>query len=197
MKKRISVWLLILPIVMLACGSDDPEYYPKPRGFMRLEFPERVYHTYEGDCGYSFDIPEYFKVENKEGSCNKDIVINRFNASIYLTYIPVDTNLLMNIEYSQKLVYDHSIKADEIMEARVINDENKAYGMKYNIVGNAASPYQFYVTDSSTHFLRGALYFNAAPNYDSLKPSLEYVLEDVDKMIETVKWNSEIQPLNE
>ena len=184
--------MYIMCLLFIAgCGSDDPEYYPKPRGFMKLDFPDRVYEMYNGDCSYSFEIPEYFSVVDKPGGCNKDVIIDRFNAQLFLTYIPIDTNLDMSIEYSRKLVYDHSIKADEIQEAVVRQAENKVHGMKYNIVGNAASPYQFYLTDSTEHFLRGALYFNVAPNYDSLKPSLEYVLEDVDHLIETVQWTGQ------
>ena len=183
--------LIVLSLVGLlsfSCGGEESEYYPKPRAFMRLDFPEREYTNFESDCNFGFEIPSYFDVQDKDGSCNKDVMIDRFNASLFLTYIPIDTNLFMNVEYSRKLVYDHSVKADEILESRVDNAESKAYGMKYKIVGDAASPYQFYVTDSVNHFLRGALYFNVKPNYDSLKPTLEYVLQDIDHLIETVEW---------
>ena len=162
---------------------------------MRLDFPDRTYDTYESDCAYSFEMPEYFEVVDKE-KCNKDIVISRFNAQLFLTYIPVDTNLNQNIQYSQKLVYDHSIKADEIQEALVHDPQQRRFGMKYNIVGNAASPYQFYLTDSTNHFIRGALYFNVPPNYDSLKPSLDYVVEDIDHLIESVRWGNDSTNLN-
>lgn len=175
-------------MLMISCGSDEVEFYPKPMGYLRLDFPERNFSTYESDCSYSFEVPDYFTLVSKDSSCNRDINIDRFNAQLFLTYIPVDTNLNMNIEYSRKLVYDHSIKADEILEATVRQNENRVFGTKYNIIGDAASPYQFYVTDSIQHFLRGALYFNVKPNYDSIKPSLDYILEDVDHMIETVKW---------
>ena len=191
-RMKISVLIILMAVLMISCGGgDEPEFYPKPRGYMRLEFPERSYDRYHSDCDFSFEIPEYFEVMDKEDGCNKDVIINRFNAQLFLTYIPIDTNLMMNIEYSRKMVYEHSIKADEIQEAVVWNDQNKAYGMKYNIVGNAASPYQFYVTDSTNHFIRGALYFNVSPNYDSLKPSLDYVVEDIDRLIETVSWQSD------
>lgn len=194
MKNRIYVFLIAL--LVAACGSEEVEFYPKPRGFMRLDFPDREYKLYESDCSFSFEIPEYFEVTDKDDGCNKDVNIERFNASIFLTYVQIDTNLNLSIEYSRKLVYDHSIKADEIQESVVKIPENKAYGMKYNIVGNAASPYQFYVTDSANHFLRGALYFNAKPNYDSLKPTLTYVLEDVDHLIETVQWTGKFDTLS-
>ena len=189
-----SKWMLIIAavFVIFSCGKDEVDFYPKPMGLMRLDFPDREYVDYSSECEYGFEIPSYFNVVDKPGSCNKDIVIERFNASLFLTYIPVDTNLNMNIEYSRKLVYDHSIKADDIQEAVVKNHDLNSYGVKYNIVGNAASPYQFYMTDSTNHFLRGALYFNVAPNYDSLKPSLEYIITDIDHLIESVNWDGKI-----
>lgn len=198
LKKRMSrtIWLVMMLFIILSCESDEVDFYPKPYGYLRLDFPERVYSQYEGNCPYSFEIPEYFEIYDTTENCNKDISISRFNASMFLTYIPIDTNLNMNIEYSRKLVYDHSIKADEIKEATIQNQNSTAFGMKYKIVGNAASPYQFYMTDSSNHFLRGALYFNAKPNYDSLRPTLEYVLEDIDHMLQTMKWAGSLDSLD-
>lgn len=160
---------------------------------MRLDFPERVYEVYQDSaCPYSFQIPEYFEVL-KKNDCNKDILMKRFNATLFITYLPIDTNLFANIEYSRKLVYDHSIKADAIEESPLIDASRKAYGLKYNIKGDAASPFQFYVTDSLNHFLRGALYFNVKPNYDSVKTSLAYIVEDIDKMLETVVWKPNLK----
>lgn len=190
MSRQLIIFMLAL--MVFSCESDEVEFYPKPNGYLRLDFPDRVYSEYAGNCPYSFEMPEYFDINDTTDNCNKNINISRFNASMFLTYIPLDTNLNMNIEYSRKLVYDHSIKADEIKEALVQNNEHTAFGMKYKIVGNAASPYQFYMTDSSNHFLRGALYFNAKPNYDSLRPTLEYVLQDVDHMLKTIKWNGKM-----
>jgi len=180
---------MVLIFVFAGCGGEeDYDYYPKPRGYMRLDFPERVYSIFSPDsCPYQFETPEYFEILDKSG-CNKDIQMNRFNATLFLTYLPIDTNLMMNIEYSRKLVYDHSIKADAIDEIPIIDNSRKAYGLKYAIKGNAASPYQFYVTDSTNHFLRGALYFNVKPNYDSIRTSLSYITEDIDKMLGTIQW---------
>ena len=187
MKLSISIFMGFLFIVA-SCGVEEGDYYPKPRGYMRLDFPERTYEIFNPDsCPYQFEIPEYFSIVDKS-DCNKDIVMNRFNATMFLTYLPIDTNLLMNIEYSRKLVYDHSIKADAIEEIPLIDPRRRAYGLKYNIKGDAASPYQFYVTDSTGHFLRGALYFNVKPNYDSVRTSLEYISEDIDHILETIHW---------
>jgi gliding motility-associated lipoprotein GldD len=193
MSKSRWMFLIALAFITMSCGNGEVDFYPKPMGFLRLDFPEREYIDYASDCNFGFEIPSYFSVVDKPGTCNKDILIERFNASLFLTYIPVDTNLNMNIEYARKLVYDHSIKADDIQEAVVKNEELDSYGVKYNIIGNAASPYQFYMTDSSNHFLRGALYFNVAPNYDSLKPSLDYIITDINHLIESVNWKKSVK----
>ncbi len=186
---RISLLISVVFLFLLAgCSEEEGDYYPKPRGYMRLDFPERTYEIFNPDsCPYQFEIPEYFSIVDKS-NCNKDIVMERFNATMFLTYLPIDTNLLMNIEYSRKLVYDHSIKADAIEELPLVDPRRRAYGLKYNIKGDAASPYQFYVTDSTNHFLRGALYFNVKPNYDSIRTSLEYITEDIDNILETIRW---------
>ncbi len=181
----------LLAVLMASCGGGEYDYYPKPRGFMRLDFPESVYERYKSDCPYSFELPDYMAVTDKENSCHKDVIFDRFNGMLNLTYVPIDSNLIMNIELSRKLAYEHSRFADAIEEAVFINDNKKVYGLRYNIVGNAASPYQFYMTDSVNHFLRGALYFNSAPNYDSIKPSLDYVVEDIDYLIETLQWEND------
>lgn len=187
--KKPSIFFILILFLLIGCGGEESyDYYPKPRGYMRMDFPDRIYAMYAPDsCHYQFEVPDYFQPVQKE-NCNLDIAMERFNATLFLTYIPVDTNLMLNIEYSRKLVYDHSIKADAIEEMPIVDNERSAYGLKYNIKGDAASPYQFYVTDSVNHFLRGALYFNVKPNYDSVRTSLAYIMEDMDRMLETVAW---------
>lgn len=185
---KINALVVLIVFAAFWGCEEEIDYYPKPRGYMRLDFPERTYSVFAPDsCPYTFQIPAYFSIVDK-ANCNKDIQMDRFNATLFLTYLPIDTNLIMNIEYSRKLVYDHSIKADAIEEVQLIDESRKAYGLKYNIIGDAASPYQFYVTDSSNHFLRGALYFNVKPNYDSIRSSLAYITEDIDNVLETIIW---------
>lgn len=189
--KTSKLILIPLMILLIACGGGESEYYPKPRGTMHMDFPERNFVVYEGNCPYSFEIPDYFEVIADTSNCNANIEIDRFNATVYLTYIPLDTtNLAAHIEKSRKFVYDHSVKADAIEEVLFQDPDRNTFGLKYNIVGDAASLYQFYLTDSIHNFLRGALYFNTQPNYDSLQPSLDYITEDVDRLIETLRWKN-------
>lgn len=175
--------------LMGSCSGEEDNYYPKPRGILRLDFPDRQYEVFKDSCPYSFEIPNYFEVENTEFPCYKKLLMDRFNAELYVMYMPVDTNLVWLIERARSMTYEHSIVADGIEEALIKNETNQVYGMKYKLVGNAATNFQFYLTDSLHHFVRAELYFNAAPNYDSLRPSLEYVVEDLEHMIETFTWS--------
>jgi gliding motility-associated lipoprotein GldD len=194
MKMNKLIWISTL-LCLAACGAEDMDYYPKPNGYLRMDFPERTYSRYSSGCVYSFEMPEYFTVVDKDSFCNmKDVVMERFNASLLLTYIPVDTNLAGLIEKSRGFVYEHSTFADAIEETPVIDPARRAFGLKYKIEGDAASPFQFYLTDSTRNFLRGALYFNVAPNYDSIQPSLTYIMEDLDRMIQTLTWRNDSLP---
>ena len=114
--------------------------------------------------------------------------MNGFNANIYITYKPIKNNLPVFIEDVRTIAYKHSIKADDILEIPILKEENKVYGMLYDIKGNAASSVQFFVTDSTSNYLRGALYFSSQPREDSLAPVISFFREDMIHMIETLEW---------
>ena len=80
------------------------------------------------------------------------------------------------------------VKADNILEQPFVNRDDRVYGMFYEVRGNAASQAQFYVTDSTEHFVTGSLYFYAKPNYDSIYPAAVYLQKDIRKIMETLKW---------
>jgi gliding motility-associated lipoprotein GldD len=90
---------------------------------------------------------------------------------------------------AQNLTYKlHTQKADQIMEQRYINPDKKVYGMLYNVTGNAATNSLFYATDSIKHFVTGSVYFYAKPNFDSIFPAESYVKNDMQRLMETLKW---------
>ena len=105
-----------------------------------------------------------------------------------MTYRPVENNLDSLLFDAQKLTYDHTIKANKILEQPRIDPINKVYGMFYMIDGDAATQSQFYVTDSINHFVTGSVYFNAKPNFDSIWPAVEYLREDVRRIMESMSW---------
>lgn len=189
--------LFILVLFFSSCGGEN--VVPKPRGFMRVDYPEKIYHPEVSDCPYSFEIPNYSYLQSKKGEsdyCFKDLVFASFKAAVHFTYKEVDSDSLLAryIDDSHNMAYDHVEKADEILKEAVIDTVNNVYGIIYDIQGNAASQIQFFLTDSTHHFLRGALYFNHRPNYDSLIPAINFLREDILHLIKTMKW---VEPIKE
>ena len=109
-------------------------------------------------------------------------------ATIDITYRKVDNNLRELLIESEKLVFKHTSKAEQITSNDYLNDQKKVYATLHNITGNAASQLQFHITDSINHFIKGALYFKIKPNYDSVLPAVAYIKKDILHLIETFNW---------
>lgn len=180
--KRISLLLFIL--LFISCGE---ETLPKPKGQLRLEYPEAIYEKLHDSCDYAFKINNEIKVKSKK-PCSFELHYPKMKATVYLNYKIVDNNIDKLLRDAQKLTYDHVIKADEISEQPFINKDKKVYGMFYEVGGNAATNVQFYVTDSTKNFVVGSLYFYAKPNYDSILPAAHYIKNDIREIMETIEW---------
>jgi len=198
MKILKKIWILILPILVFpGCNQ---KYTPKPRQFFRIDFPEKTYHQLQPGFPYQFDIPDYSKIVPDEDNPDQpnwiNISVPANKAEIHISYYdlsePKNSNrVLLNkfMEDSRTLAYKHSQKADAITEQVFMNPSVNVYGLIYKIEGNAASPMQFFLTDSTNHFLRGALYIRDIPNIDSLKPVIDFLETDIVRLIETTTWN--------
>ncbi|MFO7864497.1 MAG: gliding motility lipoprotein GldD [Salinivirgaceae bacterium] len=186
---RRKSYIIVAAVLMLFLGCSD-ENIPKPKGYIRFDLPEHTYKQLSDDCPYEFELGEYTKIEDRSrsGECWKNIYIKPTRAKIHLSYKKIDNNLSQLLDDAHHLVYGHTVKADAIDEQMFINPVKKVYGVLFTIKGDAASNLQFYATDSTNHYLRGALYFNAAPNEDSLAPLIQFVRKDVEHMIETLNW---------
>ncbi len=110
------------------------------------------------------------------------------NGQLHLSYFPIKNNLAAYIEDTHKFVYKHTIKADGIRMKEYAAPQRKVYGVLYDIEGNTASSIQFYLTDSTKHFLRGALYLNERPHKDSLDVVIDFLKEDVVRIMQTLEW---------
>ena len=191
------VLILMSCILLPACGSDDDDTIaPKPHAYFRLSFPaEKKYVRFDSIYPFTFEMPSYSKIEFKKGPDDKTAWLNlnfpTFNATVNLTYKSVNGSIQDNLNETYSYVTKHQIKASGIETKLVSRDSSKVYGLIYEIGGNAASSIQFFLTDSTKHFIRGALYFNAAPNTDSIAPVLEYIRKDIYHMIDTFKWKNE------
>lgn len=185
--------LKIIPsffLILLCFFSCKNNYSPKPLGYFRIDLPEKEYVGYSTDCPFEFQYPKYGEIEIPQNSepCWLNISFPDYNGKIYLSYKHVEGNLTMLTEDTRKLTYKHTIKAEAIQEKIYSDTAKDVYGMLYEIKGNAASSVQFYLTDSTNHFLRGSLYFNAQPNKDSLAPVINFFKEDIVHLMETISW---------
>jgi gliding motility-associated lipoprotein GldD len=183
---------LILLILLIGASGCNEKYTPRPRGYFRIDFPDKAYKTFSGSFPYRFDIPVYAEaVRDSSPFAEPDWLNVHFpmnKAEIHISYKGVDGNLFVYTEESRELTYKHTQKASAIEERIFLNPAARVYGTIYLISGNAASPVQFYLTDSVRHFLRGALYIRDVPNIDSLRPVIDFLVPDVLHLIETTGW---------
>lgn len=179
-------WMLLFAVV--GC-QDDP--LPKPRGYFRIGLPEKAYYVEDTlDCPYQFETNLAAKWDVKK-NCWADINYPGIRASVKLTYYSFDQKPLDQLlKDGQRMAYSHTIKADGMYEQPIVNKEENIYGMLYQIKGQVATSTQFYLTDSTQHFIRGVLYFYSQPNPDSLKPVNNFMKDEIVHMIETFKWKN-------
>ena len=191
MKEKGFYILSILALMLLSCSRPVA---PKPYGYYRITLPEHSYQLFEQNSyPYSFLYSSSATIQPVQYENERywiNIVYPTLNASIHCSYKPVRGNLRQLTDDAWEFVFNHAIKASAIPEHAYENPEARTYGVFCELKGNTASPMQFFLTDSTRHFFRGAVYFNCVPNQDSLAPVIEYMQEDVLNLIETLRWNS-------
>lgn len=181
-------------LLIAACQNND--YSPKPRGYFRIEFPEKEYQTFENPVPYRFRYPVYATLEaDKSRDARKDwfnLHFKQFNGYLHLTYYGVADKAAYDemVEDARKLAFKHTIKASAIDQKVIHYPNHKVYGIYYAIEGNTASSVQFFLTDSTRHYFRGALYFNERPQYDSIAPVVKFIKTDIDTLIASFRWKN-------
>lgn len=185
MIKCLATFFVVL--LLFSCKEDTQ---PKPNSFLRLEYAQTNYKSFKSkEYPYSFQISENAKVVPKN---NKwiDIYYPKLKATLVLSYMPVENNLIELLKDAEKLTFKHMIKADDIQALPYENKITKVYGKLFEVSGDAATQIQFHATDSVANFMTGALYFYAKPNYDSIMPAVEFLKNDVVKLMETLEWQN-------
>lgn len=172
-------------MLFLSCGD---EVVIKPKSQLRLEYPTPNYENTELDFPYNFQKNKVANLQIKR-NFGLNLEYPNMKATVYMTYQKVNENNLDSLlRDAQKLAYDHAIKAISIPNQPFVNPDNNVYGMFYMINGNAATQAEFYVTDSLHHFINGALYFEAKPNFDSIYPAAVYLRKDMRTIMESLEW---------
>lgn len=190
--------LFFTPVLLLlfitACQNN--EYSPKPKGYFRIIYPEKKYREFKSSAPFTFDYPVYAKMEGENGRSVERNWYNmhfiQFNGFLHLTYYDVANKAEYDemVEDARKLAFKHTIKATAIDQKLISYPDRKVYGIYYAIEGNTASSVQFFLTDSTKHYFRAALYFNERPQYDSIEPVLKFIKSDINKMIATFNWKN-------
>lgn len=185
----VVVTALALLLWLVSCREQP---VPKPYGYFRIAFPEKKYLPSAPGYPYRFEIPHYASMRRDSSQGAEpgwaNIRIPGHKAEIHLSYKQVHHNLGTYTEESRRMAYDHTVKASAIEEQSFTHPAARVFGTIYYIRGNAASPLQFYLTDSSRHFLRGSLYIRATPNIDSLQPVIAFLEADAVRLMETLEW---------
>ncbi|WP_246141777.1 gliding motility lipoprotein GldD [Phaeodactylibacter luteus] len=200
---RISrmILLVILPLsAMLAGCEDEPPLTPKPRAFPKVDYPEKRYQEFDKDyCAFTFEYPVYAEVQQDTSffeelpphPCWFDLYFPAFESRLYCSYAPI--NSPAEWEGLRRDAFNmadwHNKRANYIDEIIISNQEAGVGGVAFVMEGPSASPFQFFLTDSTSHFLRGALYFNTEVRPDSMAPIYEFIEADLLRMIETFEWD--------
>ena len=193
-------YLILLSIFAIVLSSCDGErvFTPKPRMYPRVDYPTHAYEQFQSDvCNFTFLKPVYSEVdsdvdffgEKKSDLCWFDLNIKQLNSTIHFSYnkIEGENTLQKLVDDSFQLVEKHNVKAEYRAESPVDNQYG-VQGFRFDIDGPVASPINFFLTDTTQHFVRASLYFNDAVYPDSIAPVLDFVSQDVAKILETFRW---------
>ncbi len=197
-KNKIILAILssVFYFLLSACNSN---YVPKPRGYFKIDFPEKKYQVFDKPgYPYTFEYPVYASVlkdslffgEATENPWWINIDFPQFQGRMYISYKEIGKNkfdTLLNDAF--KMTSKHSTKAVSIDDSLMVTP-NGVHGLFFNVGGDVATANQFFLTDTTKHFLRGALYFNTTPNADSLGIVNSFLVADMKHLINTFKWRN-------
>jgi gliding motility-associated lipoprotein GldD len=193
---RYIIPFVFVVLLLASCDEDSSDTTPRPRGYFRIALPAKNYAAYDAECPYRFEIPEYaqtyMSAAPNAAPCWRDIYFKPFRATLYISYTPItnDTMLGELINQSWELVEAHNKMSMGVRDSAIIRNDAKVYGNVITLSGNAATMAQFYLTDSTNHFLHGSLYFYASPNKDSIAPVLNYLKQDIVHIAQTLQWKN-------
>lgn len=183
----------IVMVIVCCCFACQQVDVPKPKAFLRLEYPKADYKNIETSLPFSFKKNKLSTVETIKKN-NRLLGLNlnykSLNATVYLTYGALENNLNKFISDAGSITQKHAQMAREVSERSFENESTEVYGKLYELQGPVASQIQFHITDRKKHFLSGALYFRTRPNYDSILPAVDYVRKDIIMLMESLRWKN-------
>ncbi len=216
---RNLFFYFVLPVFYCLFFTEcNSTYTSKKNGYFKIDFPERKYVTFQKEgFPYSFEYPAYAMIIKDSSYFDQDIEnpywINidfpRFGGRIFLSYKAIGGKSTYKVKqpdgsYKDSLgtnVFDYMVNdafkltnkngsiASSIKDS-LFHTKNGVTGVFFRVGGNAATSKQFFMSDTTKNFFRGALYFDVTPNADSLRPVQDFLQNDIDHLINTFKWTN-------
>jgi gliding motility-associated lipoprotein GldD len=198
-KSRITRFAGIgIGLLFLCFACENNPTVPKPPCYLKTDFPEHAY--YEANVkkpvqNYQVQLSKLFNVQRNlsdKAFGFQEIDLGLVNGTLLLYSRKFDhPDTLANlINDANDLVDEHKIKADRIDFEQIMDPSNRKFGTFFILKGNVATNFQFYLTDSTSQFIRGEVLLNCRPNYDSLRPTLDYLKSDLDTFIQSFRWKN-------
>lgn len=186
---------LLLPFTLLFAACTDAPL-PKPRGYFRLDLPPVSYQPWSGSCPFAAERPAYAQMIDRsrggamdaDTACWTSMRFEQQRATVFMTYRHIRNDLPELINDAHAFKDKHEAKAVRIRTEQVVRGSARVYGDVFVVEGDVASPMVFYLTDSTTHFLYGSLYFDTRPNADSLAPVSARIRDDLRHFVHTLNW---------
>lgn len=199
-KMTLAKYFIGISIGALLIASCNSDYQPgvKKKGFFKIDFPDKKYQSFnQQGYPYTFEYPAYATVtkdsmffEDKAEDYWLNIDFPQFKSRIYVSYKPINQQNSFDslVEDGYKLAHKQHIDVSTGIDDSIMMTPNGVEGIYYSLKGNTATANQFFLTDSTKHFLRGALYFDASPNEDSLSIVNDFLKKDLLHLINTLRW---------
>lgn len=193
MKLHLLAMVFMCILLCVSCSRSTKEYTPKPRGYFRIELPQASYQVLPLDSlPYSFNVSQLATVELPEAGSHEgwiNLSYPLLKVKVYCSYLPVTPSKLQTMEDESRLLVSRQAKqTNAVKEQAYSNPGERVYGSLFLLDGESPSPVQFMLTDSVSHFFRGALYYDCVPNADSLAPVTDYLRKDIIELIQSFTW---------
>ena len=177
--------IIFLALIVFSCNNNVN--LPKQKAYFAPEFEIPTYKKISLDCNYSFNINSQASINNIK-NCNYEIYYKNLNAKIFINQIVLSNSIEKVLNTFNQKINENSRLSDQIIQSDYFNIDNETYSKLYSFVGNSPSNIQFYVTNQTDKFLTGSLFFETEPNYDSLFPYIDYIRNDIKKMVDSFRW---------
>jgi gliding motility-associated lipoprotein GldD len=195
-KRNDSVFIALISSIVFLAACNSP-YTIKYKGYSKLSFPAKSYQVFnQTNTPYSFEYPSYAIIDEDVNKQRTGLQKGKWlnisfpgqEATIYVSYVAMQANQLDTlIRDAYTFANNHNNRASSISDS-VFQNKQGVEGIFFTIGGDVATPYQFFLTDSTHHFFRGALYYDTTPNQDSLAPVNAFLLEDIQHILNTFRW---------